>query len=42
LPGVRERARDALVKLGHPPDERAERLYPEEFRQLATLLRVRT
>jgi 16S rRNA (adenine1518-N6/adenine1519-N6)-dimethyltransferase len=42
LPGVRERARDALVELGHPPDERAERLSPEEFRQLAALLRVRT
>jgi 16S rRNA (adenine1518-N6/adenine1519-N6)-dimethyltransferase len=40
LPGVRERARDALVELGHPADERAERLSPEEFRELATLLRV--
>jgi 16S rRNA (adenine1518-N6/adenine1519-N6)-dimethyltransferase len=36
LPGVRERARAALVSLGHPPDERAERLSPEEFRELAT------
>jgi 16S rRNA (adenine1518-N6/adenine1519-N6)-dimethyltransferase len=40
-PGVRERARDALVELGHPADERAERLSPEEFRELAALLRVR-
>src|SRR3984885_11014730 len=32
VPGVRERARSALVELGHPPDERAERLTPEEFR----------
>jgi 16S rRNA (adenine1518-N6/adenine1519-N6)-dimethyltransferase len=35
---VRERARAALVDLGHPPDERAERLSPEEFRQLALRL----
>ncbi|HLK45239.1 MAG TPA: 16S rRNA (adenine(1518)-N(6)/adenine(1519)-N(6))-dimethyltransferase RsmA, partial [Acidimicrobiales bacterium] len=28
---VRERARAALVELGHPADERAERLSPEEF-----------
>ncbi|HET6869098.1 MAG TPA: 16S rRNA (adenine(1518)-N(6)/adenine(1519)-N(6))-dimethyltransferase RsmA [Solirubrobacteraceae bacterium] len=40
LPGVRERARDALVSLGHPADERAERLSPEEFRALAAALRV--
>jgi 16S rRNA (adenine1518-N6/adenine1519-N6)-dimethyltransferase len=33
-PGVRERARAALAELGHPPDERAERLSPEEFREL--------
>lgn len=32
---VRERARAALVELGHPADERAERLSPEEFRALA-------
>jgi 16S rRNA (adenine1518-N6/adenine1519-N6)-dimethyltransferase len=38
LPGVRERARAALVALGHPPDERAERLTPEEFRSLAARL----
>jgi 16S rRNA (adenine1518-N6/adenine1519-N6)-dimethyltransferase len=38
--GVRERAREALVELGHPADERAERLSPEEFRELAARLRV--
>jgi len=32
---IRQRARAALTQLGHPPDERAERLSPEEFRQLA-------
>jgi 16S rRNA (adenine1518-N6/adenine1519-N6)-dimethyltransferase len=36
--GVRERAREALVELGHPPDERAERLSPDEFRELARRL----
>jgi 16S rRNA (adenine1518-N6/adenine1519-N6)-dimethyltransferase len=35
---VRERAREALVAIGHPPDERAERLSPEEFRELAAKL----
>jgi 16S rRNA (adenine1518-N6/adenine1519-N6)-dimethyltransferase len=35
-PDVRERAREALIALGHPADERAERLAPEEFRELAT------
>jgi 16S rRNA (adenine1518-N6/adenine1519-N6)-dimethyltransferase len=35
-PGVRERARAALVALGHPPEERAERLAPQEFRELAS------
>ena len=35
---IRERARAALVELGHPPDERAERLSPEEFRELAARL----
>jgi 16S rRNA (adenine1518-N6/adenine1519-N6)-dimethyltransferase len=35
---VRERARAALAELSHPPDERAERLSPEEFRQLAAIL----
>jgi 16S rRNA (adenine1518-N6/adenine1519-N6)-dimethyltransferase len=42
LPGVRERAREALVSLGHPPDERAERLSPSEFRELAARLQVRS
>ncbi len=37
--GVREAARAALVDLGHPADERAERLTPEEFRELAARLR---
>jgi 16S rRNA (adenine1518-N6/adenine1519-N6)-dimethyltransferase len=37
-PGVRERARSALIAMGHPPDERAERLAPEEFRELAARL----
>jgi 16S rRNA (adenine1518-N6/adenine1519-N6)-dimethyltransferase len=36
--GVRERAREALAAIGHPPDERAERLSPEEFRALADRL----
>jgi 16S rRNA (adenine1518-N6/adenine1519-N6)-dimethyltransferase len=34
-PDVRERARAALVAMGHPADERAERLAPAEFRDLA-------
>jgi 16S rRNA (adenine1518-N6/adenine1519-N6)-dimethyltransferase len=38
-PDVRERARAALVALGHPADERAERLSPDEFRELAARLR---
>ncbi|HEX3690279.1 MAG TPA: 16S rRNA (adenine(1518)-N(6)/adenine(1519)-N(6))-dimethyltransferase RsmA [Solirubrobacteraceae bacterium] len=37
-PDVRERARAALVELGHPADERAERLAPAEFRELAARL----
>jgi 16S rRNA (adenine1518-N6/adenine1519-N6)-dimethyltransferase len=37
-PGIRERARAALTELGHPADERAERLAPEEFRALAALI----
>ena len=37
-PSVRERARAALVAMGHPPDERAERLSPAEFRELAARL----
>ena len=36
--GVRDRARAALVELGHPADERAERLAPGEFRELAARL----
>ena len=35
---ARERAREALVDMGHPADERAERLAPEEFRALAERL----
>ena len=35
---VRERARAALVELGHPADERAERVAPKEFRELARRL----
>jgi 16S rRNA (adenine1518-N6/adenine1519-N6)-dimethyltransferase len=38
-PDVRDRARHALHELGHPADERAERLAPEEFRALAEALR---
>ena len=34
----RDRARAALERLGHPPDERAERLAPHEFRELADAL----
>jgi 16S rRNA (adenine1518-N6/adenine1519-N6)-dimethyltransferase len=34
----RERVRAALAQLGHQPDVRAERLAPEEFRELARLL----
>ena len=34
----REHVRDALQKLGHPADVRAERLSPEDFRALARLL----
>jgi 16S rRNA (adenine1518-N6/adenine1519-N6)-dimethyltransferase len=37
-PGVRDRARAALVELGHPADERAERLAPAEFRELTRLI----
>jgi 16S rRNA (adenine1518-N6/adenine1519-N6)-dimethyltransferase len=36
--GIRDRARAALVALGHPADERAERLAPQEFRALAARL----
>jgi len=37
-PGVRDAARAALEAMGHPADERAERLAPEEFRALAERL----
>jgi 16S rRNA (adenine1518-N6/adenine1519-N6)-dimethyltransferase len=37
-PRIREQAREALQALGHPPDERAERLSPAEFRELALRL----
>jgi 16S rRNA (adenine1518-N6/adenine1519-N6)-dimethyltransferase len=33
-PGIRDRARSALGQLGHPPDVRAERLSPQDFRAL--------
>jgi 16S rRNA (adenine1518-N6/adenine1519-N6)-dimethyltransferase len=36
--GIRERTRAVLSELGHPKDERAERLSPEEFRELAARL----
>lgn len=36
--GVREAARTALVELGHPADERAERLSPAEFEELSRRL----
>jgi 16S rRNA (adenine1518-N6/adenine1519-N6)-dimethyltransferase len=35
---VRNQVREALVALGHPPDARAERLSPADFRALATAL----
>jgi hypothetical protein len=33
-PDTRERARHALAAMGHPPDQRAERLAPQEFVEL--------
>lgn len=33
-PEIRERARRALAAMGHPPDQRAERLAPKEFEEL--------
>jgi 16S rRNA (adenine1518-N6/adenine1519-N6)-dimethyltransferase len=36
--GIRERTREALVELGHPADERAERLSPAEFQKLAEMV----
>lgn len=38
-PDVRARARAALEAIGHPADERAERLAPEEFRALLEAMR---
>jgi 16S rRNA (adenine1518-N6/adenine1519-N6)-dimethyltransferase len=35
----RERAKAALVEIGHPADARAERLSPDDFRRLAAILR---
>jgi 16S rRNA (adenine1518-N6/adenine1519-N6)-dimethyltransferase len=39
-PAIRDRARAALERMGHPADERAERLTPAEFAQLAEELRA--
>jgi 16S rRNA (adenine1518-N6/adenine1519-N6)-dimethyltransferase len=39
-PELRERVRAVLVEMGHPADERAERLEPEEFRALHEALRA--
>jgi len=36
----RERAKAALVEIGHPDDARAERLSPDDFRRLAAILRA--
>ena len=36
--GLRDRARAALVELGHPSDARAERLAPEDFERLSGML----
>jgi 16S rRNA (adenine1518-N6/adenine1519-N6)-dimethyltransferase len=36
----REQVREALASLGHPPDVRAERLTPADFRELARLLEL--
>jgi 16S rRNA (adenine1518-N6/adenine1519-N6)-dimethyltransferase len=38
-PGIRDAARAALERMGHPPDARAERLQPHEFTRLAEELR---
>jgi 16S rRNA (adenine1518-N6/adenine1519-N6)-dimethyltransferase len=35
---LRDAARDALERIGHPPDARAERLAPDDFKRLAELL----
>jgi 16S rRNA (adenine1518-N6/adenine1519-N6)-dimethyltransferase len=37
-PGIRDRARAALVEMGHPADARAETLAPAEFAELAERL----
>jgi 16S rRNA (adenine1518-N6/adenine1519-N6)-dimethyltransferase len=37
-PGIRDEARAALERLGHPPDARAERLSPRDFAVLAEAL----
>ncbi len=39
--GIRERAQAALEAIGHRPDERAERLSPEEFHRLAEELDIK-
>ena len=39
-PGIRSHARAALVDMGLPADARAERLSPEQFRELAAKLRA--
>jgi 16S rRNA (adenine1518-N6/adenine1519-N6)-dimethyltransferase len=36
--GIRDQARAALERLGHPPDARAERLAPDDFAALAAAL----
>jgi 16S rRNA (adenine1518-N6/adenine1519-N6)-dimethyltransferase len=38
LPLARERIREALTEIGHPPDVRAERLSPQDFVALARML----
>jgi 16S rRNA (adenine1518-N6/adenine1519-N6)-dimethyltransferase len=38
--GIRDRARSSLVALGHPPDVRAERLSPQDFRALYESMRT--
>jgi len=37
-PAIRDRTRAALEELGHPPDVRAERLSPQDFRRLHEIL----
>jgi 16S rRNA (adenine1518-N6/adenine1519-N6)-dimethyltransferase len=38
--GIRTRAQAALEAIGHPPNERAERLSPDEFRRLAEEMEI--